>query len=89
MLLYSVILVVGVLNLGLGYWAAVRLGFGPHGHVAASPTALTPSPTLPETVDAVAEAVSPEGETVQDEMLVDADAESVGSALSGLGDRSE
>ena len=89
MLLYSVILVVGILNLAVGYWAAVRLGFGPHNYVAARQTPVTPSTTLPETVDTAAETVSPEEETVQDEMLVDAVAESVGSTLSGIGDRTE
>ena len=43
MLLYSVILLVGILNLALGYWAAVRLGLGPHNYVAASQSPVTAS----------------------------------------------
>ena len=88
MLFYSVIVVVGVLNLALGYWAAVRLGFGPQDDVAACQSPVTAS--FPgETADAVTETVLREGETVQDEMLADAIAEPVGSSLAGLGDRSE
>ena len=89
MLMYSVILVVGILNLALGYWAAVRLGFGPHNYVAARQTSVTPSTTFPETVDTATETVSPEEETVQDEMLVDAVAEPIGSAVSDPRDRPE
>jgi hypothetical protein len=55
MLLYSVILVVGVLNLALGYWAAVRLGLGPHDYVAARQAPVTSSSSLGATADAVTE----------------------------------